>query len=222
MDGSLSSVPSFSSAEKSRLQQAVRQWSPETPVTAEGVPPRPGLQLSVRQVLTDSYASSAASLTLEIPAVPGLVARPDATDAGFVEADRQWQSAKKQYETDSAAAAAAASKASAALEHYRLERQNSEISGCVSALAQTVTGSSRLLILVSDLKQTGQPQIAGDMSGTSVLIVQACGGSAAKCTNLANDWTSRLKSQGAAAVRVLRPESSSPTVYTSFLKGVLK
>jgi len=220
-DGSSSSVPSFSSVELSRLQQAVGHWSPDTPVTADGAPPRPGLHLSVRQVLTNSYSSSAGSLTLEIPAVPGLVARPNATDPGFVEADRQWQSAKKQYEADSATAAAAATQAAGALEHYQLQRQNSEISGCVSALAQTITGSSRRLILVSDLEQNGQPQIAGDMSGTSVLIVQACGGSAAKCTNLADAWTSQLKSQGTAVVRILRPESSSPSSYTSFLKGVL-
>ena len=219
IDPSGSTVSTFSITARMFLAQTVDAWVSDQKVTTGGSSATVGLNLQLRQVLTNSFSSSAPSVTVAIPPVPGLKPRLDVNDPNFTTDDPSWVAARKQNEILIADARQAARKGSRDIQTYRLLEQNSEITGCLSALAATVEGAKRAFILASDLEQTEPAQVAGDLQGTDILVVQPCGGNASECTALATSWRSALKGRGAGLVTFIRPEDSSVAVFTAFLKS---
>jgi len=223
IDPTASTVATFSEGIKQELVNVLSGWEGgvQRPNPA-GSPGVPGLNLEVRQVLTDSYSSGDPYVQVSIPAVPALLPEPNVNSANFVAQDIAWQSAKQEVRSAEASARSAAQQAASAVGAMTLQSYPdvlSEIAGCVSALAETVPDTNRSLILASDLEQNEPPQFAGQLSNTRVLIIQACDGEAASCSGWQTIWQSLLNSEGAQNLGFIRPEQAS-AVLPNFMKGV--
>jgi len=221
LDPSRSSNASFAPEQRAMIAESVAGWATGKKATEAGAAGAPGLDLLIRQVQNDSYGD-APTLRVSIPSVAGLVPEPKSTSATFAIDDVTWQNAKRDYDSEIAAAADAASEAAARVKAMPLRPSDSEIAGCVSALATILSPGDRKILLLSDLGQNHAPQIAGDLSRTQVLVVQPCpSGDASTCTTLATDTASSLKSRGATEVAAIRPEAASPARYSTFWKDGL-
>lgn len=209
LDPTLSTLPTFSESIRELVAKTVAGWEPPAPppTTTSAVDPRPGLNLTIRTVGTNSYGSQIPYLSVTLPPVPGLSARPDVTDPNFPSLNPVWQMARDQVIQQAQAAGQQAQQRAAAIRDLPLDTsQSSEIAGCLSALAQTVPPGPRTLILTSDLEQNEPPQVAGDLHNTRILIVQPCGGDATRCRQLQDQWQQELAGRGAVTVTVIRPE----------------
>jgi len=181
--------------------------------------PRPGVTMVVRQVETNSYLSSNVAVNLSVPSVPGLMAPPPVTSDAFLADDPIWLKGRSAVVAAATAAQSSGTLAAQSVTSMQLESwQNSDIVGCVSALASTMPAGTRRLLLASDLQQNEPPQIAGSLSGTEVLVVQPCNTDASTCTGWADLWQSLLTKAGAASVHFVRPEDA-PQDIPSFLRG---
>src|SRR5581483_9452796 len=140
---------------------------------------RPGLRIFVRQVETSSFDTNNPSLYFSIPAVPGLKQRPDAAASNFLKQDPVWVKGRALVAYTSAVAANSAAQAATAIDAFQLETwQNSEIYGGVSALAEIMPSGPKRIVIFSDLEQNQTAQVAGDLHGASIVVVQPCNDSA--------------------------------------------
>jgi hypothetical protein len=220
IDPTLSTDTAFSATIKSIVVGVVSGWAaaPSAPSDSTPIPSEPGLDLYVRQVETDSFDSNNVALHLAIPAVPGLKVRPSATSSAFLADDPMWRRAASAIATTATAASQSATHDAAAINNMVLETwQNSEIVGCVSALAETVPQGPRSFILASDLEENEPPQITGDLHGTRILVIQPCDGTAASCAALQTSWRALFANQGATDITFIRPEDAAQVLPT-FMK----
>jgi hypothetical protein len=218
IDPTLSTATPFSQAIESLVAHVVASWavSPPAPTATMAVSPHAGLNLWLRQVETNSFDSSNSFLHFVIPSVPGLQGRLDATNPNFIDDDPLWVKARSSVIGKATAALQASSTAAKAIQSWSLETwQDSEIAGCVSGLSDTVPSPSRF-VLASDLEQNEPPQVTGNLSHTTILVVQPCDDTAAKCLNLQASFRNLLSSEGASSIQFIRPEDAS-TVLPTFL-----
>jgi hypothetical protein len=209
IDPSASTIPDFAQSVRNLLADTVANWGPPPPAatTTTALEPRPGLELELRSVATNSYGSQNPYTAVSIQGVPGLAARPDVRDPGFSEEDPVWGTARDEVVAGAQTADQEAREGADKIRAHPLETsQSSEIAGCVSALAETLPKGSRGLVLASDLEQNEPPQVGGDLADTRVLVIQPCGGDAARCAQLQDQWQRELSARGAPEVRFIRPE----------------
>ena len=181
--------------------------------------PQPGVTMVVRQVETNSYLSSNVDLNVTVPSVPGLIAPPAVTSQAFLTDDPIWLKGRSAVVAAATAAQSSGAKAAQSVTSMQLESwQNSDIVGCVSALASTMPPGNRRLLLASDLQQNEPPQVGGSLTGTEVLVVQPCNTDASSCTGWADLWQELLTKAGASSVRFVRPEDASEDI-PPFLRG---
>ena len=226
IDPTLSTVPGFSGGALELVRSVVAGWaapSPPTSVSA-AIPPQPGLALEIRQVGTNSYATTNPYTIVRIVAVPGLRARPDATSDAFLAEDPVWRRAAGLVRSQATEARRQAVAGAAQVRSITLDdtpNVYSEILGCVTSLGQTMAaGSRRSIVLFSDLEQNRPPQAGRYLASTRILVVQPCdSGNATVCGALRTKWRGWLRSEGATTVQFIRPEDAS-SVVPAFVKEV--
>lgn len=177
------------------LVERLARWVPARGPEAEGSPAVPGLELLVRKVTPDTVALGVDGLVSQvaIPAVPAIAPAP-----GPVPNLLQLQAQhRKQVETAEAArgkASAAAADAVGALNGADLSSPESEIRGCVEALARAMPKGA--FLLVSDLEQYGVPQVGvASLKDVTLIIVHACR-TAATCVDQRAAWTAMFADAG--------------------------
>ncbi len=213
IDPTLSTVTSFASSIQQLVSSTVSTWvTPATAPTSTSVPlpPQPGLNLMVRQVETNSFQSANTFVSIAVPAVPGLAPQPTVTSSNFVSEEPTWDHDKATQTADESAAAGDAVQGAASIQNMQLETwQNSDVAGCVSALATTTASGPRRFVLASDLEQDEPPQIAGNLHDTEILVIQPCDTTAAGCAALQSQWQALLSAQGASSITFVRPEDAA-------------
>jgi hypothetical protein len=220
LDASGSTPASFADAMQEDLANAVATWVTSIPSTAHAVSAQPGLDLTIRFVLTVSYTSSAPFVHIHVPSVNGLKPELDATDPRFIEDDPVWVRERSEVLAAAKAAVVAAGSAARTIKSTRLVRQASEIAGCVSALAATAPRGPRAFVVFSDGEQNQAPQLSGDFSDTELLWIQPCpAGIALHCQAVQINWRQKLEHLGAAPVTFTRPEDITPEALQNFMKG---
>lgn len=225
IDPTLSSVPGFSRSALRLVRGIVGTWaSPPPHNLSAGAPFQPGLNLEIRQVATNSYATTNPYTMVQIVGVPGLKPRPGPTSDGFLADDPAWQHAAARVTAKAVAARRQARAGATQVGAIPLNDKPgvySEIAGCVTALGQTLpTGSSRRIVLFSDLEQNEPPEAGHYLARTRLLIVQACdSGNAAGCAALQQKWRRWLGAEGATSVQFVRPEQAQSAV-PAFVKEV--
>jgi hypothetical protein len=220
IDPSSSTVADFADSVRGILADTVANWGPPPPAATvtTALDPRPGLELQLRTVATNSYGTQNPHTTVSIQAVPGLAARPDVQDPGFSQEDPVWGKSRDEVVAGAQVAGQEARHGAEAIRVHPLDTsQSSEIAGCVSALAQTLPEGPRRLLLASDLEQNEPPQVSGDLADTRVLVIQPCAGDAARCAALKDQWERELTARGAPEVRFVRPEQAL-TELPAFLR----
>lgn len=225
IDPTLSTVPGFSRSALGLMRGIVQTWAPAPLSTlSEGTPPQPGLDLEIRQVGTDSYATTNPYLIVRIAAAPGLKPRPAPTSNAFLADDPIWEHAASTVTALGRAARRQARAGAAQIGAITLDDKPgvySEITGCVTALGQTLRGGpGRAIVLFSDLEQNEPPQTGHYLAETRVLVVQACdSGNVAVCQQLRTKWQRWLRDEGATSVQFIRPEQAASAV-PAFVKEV--
>lgn len=199
------------------VADTLTDWVPTSGDPRGGRPGTPGLELHLRQVGTASFGPGGEVLAGAISPVPAIPARPEVTDPDFVTANRAWRDAVAAADAAAAQVRVASAALAARVRQVTLTRGGSEIAGCVSALAQTLPAGLRRILVVSDLVQIGQPQIAGDLTGTDVLVVHQCRVATA-CDGQEREFATSLSARGAASIRFIRPERAGDDV-PAFVRG---
>jgi hypothetical protein len=201
-DPSASVDPTLVSAGLDALAAAIR----EVPVAGEQAAgarmPVAGLDIALRQVSSNSLSSVGDELiTVKIPGVPGLVDPPDPAEfATFPEKNRLWRQAQDEADHAMEQARAARTELLADLSALKLTEGGSEIAGCLTALRDSFpVGVEIVAVLVSDLQQTGKPQIRGDYSGMRLLVGHTCTDVDA-CAQAESEWGPLLEEMGVASV----------------------
>jgi hypothetical protein len=203
-----SSVPPQDVAESIQaLSRLVRGWP--GPIPSGGAsPPRPGLTITVRSIAADSFSPQGILAQGAVQGVPSVIGAGDPASSGFP----TWHRA---YLSQLAAAKAAAQRAqdqarSLAVRIGRLRPPVAYVSGiwpCVSAEAESFSGSgARVLLVVSDLKQTGPAAATGSLKGVRVLVAHICD-AVASCEREETSWRAGLRRRGATDIRIVRFEN---------------
>jgi len=216
LDGTASSQPNFIMAIKNDLSNVVGHLDStntrELPSTA--IEAQPALQLMVRAVTSDSYASSAPSLTVSLPATPRLASPPPVTDPNYNADFITWSEAESRWATIEERAGALARRAAGAIARFNVTEAptvNSAIFACVSALAATSPGAP--ILIASDL-QNNVPGVATRLDGAPITIIQNCDAiNEQACPTLARVFSERLKSEGADSTTVARAEIASRVIF---------
>jgi len=194
--------PSGSNGGTRKARQALRlladimeQWPGTRPTTQGGTPATAGLDLTVRQISGNSFASNAQIAHVVIPPIPAVPERP--LDTTNPEANEQFLIEVEQAQASWDQAFGSATQAAKQLTDAELSGDASEVAGAISSLAQVLPRSERprRIVIVSDLLQAGaSPQIAGDLTNTVVTAIQRCDKGAARCQEAQKSFT-RLVTQ---------------------------
>jgi hypothetical protein len=189
------------------LASLVEGWAPRESNYMAGARPWPGLDLSVRKVLGESSLVAEGELVhVSIPGVPGVMAKPLATDPNFITASAAWRMQAGAATAAAATARAETARFSEAIRTADWSSTSSEISGCVVALGLTQRGPDARYLVVSDLDQTDPPQTAiGKLGGAEILVVHACA-DAEVCAAQQADWRRTIADLGGGPVDFSRPE----------------
>jgi hypothetical protein len=183
----------------------VQHWAGARPAPYQATFGTPGLDLTIRQISTNSYSPAAELVHIVVPAVPGL--RPRPTDASNTLAMTGWADSARQilatWNTANQSAVLAGRRINAAT----LQSTNSEIAGAVSSMAAVLPkGAPRTVVIISDLLQDGAPpQVSGNLSGTTVIAFQTCNIGANACIQAAHNLralTTRLHAARMVTARV--------------------
>lgn len=207
-DASGSMPPDVLAGAVTTMSDAVAAW-PGTPPAdpEEGADGRLGLDLTARRITASSFTSTGLVLRAHIPPVPSVSPRPAVSDPDFVELNRRWRDQRDAAASGLTTAQNAAAGASNSLRSASFESDGSRISGCVAALAQSLPAASRRAVFViSDLMETGADQIAGDLQGAPVMVVQPCE-DPVPCQERADRFGQALAAMGAGPVTFIRPEA---------------
>lgn len=223
-DFSSSVDPSFPRTALRALSDVVRRW-PSAASTASAGPASATSSLDVyaRVIVdsADSFGPQGEIANGSVPSVPSLVAAPTASAHpqdldGAMASWLTMQSAVNAMRK--AAQGVALSLATLLREFSKPPSDGTDIWGCLSALAETLpTSGRRLLVLVTDLAQYGQPQRMGRLNGVRVLVVHICT-RAETCQAQEDQWRVNLTAIGAASVRFVRPELARQEI-SSFAVG---
>jgi len=214
LDPTDSTRAAFSEDVKARVAELVEAWTPPDADPRDGSDAVPGLSLTVRVIDTASYSTDAVALTVTVPPVPALASRPDLTADGVLAPGGPydtWTRERERAQAARAAAREAAASAARALRALRLDHATrSGISGCLSALAQTLPpGDDRRIALASDLDENTAVQVAGDFGKAPLLVVQPCpDGDARRCTELLARAEGLLRALDTGPLTPVRPEAA--------------
>lgn len=225
LDTTTSLIPSFAPMIRSDLAHALASLAPpgtQVPTSApRGKPLSPaqnGVNLTVREVDTNSYSSTMAAYTRNVivPAVPGLVvSRPAPGSTNYVDRLRIWSQDYQTVVNARKNAAAKAAGASSTIASMPFDRNGmSAISACVSALLVTVPpGGNQSFLLASDLEENATVQLHGSFHGANLYIVQACdAGNGYHCAQLLNSFTKEMKRLDVGQVISIRPEDAAQAI----------
>lgn len=225
IDPTASIVSSFARSIRGDLAQAVGSLAPPEgklptntisggPVT----PPQAGVNLTVRQVTTDSLSSTLSAYTrsVVVPPVPGLTrSRPEPSARAHVSQLRTWTVGYQSVAAARAAARHAAAAGAATIAGMPLDRRGrSGISACMSGLLTTVpSGGAHSYLLASDLQENVTPQLAGSFHGRPLVIIQTCDtGNAAYCQRLLNRFSRMMRRLDVGPITVVRPEVAAAAI----------
>lgn len=216
---------SFAAAIRRDLAQAVGSLAPppgKLPTNAiSGGPvtsPQAGVNLTVRQVTTNSLSTTLGSDTrhLLVPAVPGLArSRPGPGARDYLSQLRTWTAGYERVAAARTAAQRGAAAGSAAITGMPLDRSGwSGISACISGLLTTIPpGGKRSYLLASDLQENVAPQLAGSFHGAPLVIIQTCDtGNAAYCQGLLDRFTRIMRRLDVGPIPVVRPELAAAAI----------
>ena len=227
VDPTSSLVPSFAPTMMRYLAQAVVGLGTSTPTPTvpehTGAPlsaPRDGLSLTIRQVDTNSYSTIKNEFTLAVRVrpVPGLnQAQPDSTATDYNSQSAAWNAVHGRVEASRKGALSDAEASSQQIARLPLDdnpRNRSSITGCVSALLQTVRQSGhRSFLLASDLEDNMGPQLAGSFHRAPLVIIQACdNGDAAGCAATLNSFEKQMSKLHVGRITVVRPEDAAQAI----------
>jgi hypothetical protein len=198
-----------------RVAQVIQGWPGAEPpddgskdYSGKDYPGSPGLNLTVRQVVRDSFGSEAAVATVRIPSVASLGPKPAADDPRLAAFMDEVADVERQYD----AAATAALKAADELRSARLKSEVSEVAGGLSALTQVMPPSNqpRGIVVISDVEQRGaQPEVSGDLSNIAVTVFQRCDEGAERCEVAKRQFIDLAEELNGAAPEFLRVETLS-------------
>lgn len=167
------------------------------------LPAKPGLKVVVRPISRNSYASDNA-VELNLSPLPSISVLKDDESA---ETTINRLRAKKLRATSVAANKAKVVALATALRNWTPPlRRGSDVIGCVLAAASLLSGTEKILYIVSDLEATTDPIDAGvKLNDIKVVVIQTCV-KATECMTLRTQWETQLRTMGAASVTFYRPE----------------
>jgi len=226
VDPTASIVSSFAVEIRRDLAQAVAGLAPApgrlpTNTVSGGGPvtqPQAGVDLTVREVTTNSYSSVLGryTTTVTVPPVPGLAyPRPSPSARDYLQRLRAWSAGYAAVATARQAARKAAAPGAAAIARMHLDRAGwSGISACVSALLTTVPpGGRHTYLLASDLQQNVAPQLIGSFHGAPMVIIQTCDtGNVAFCQGLLRRFTRWMHQLHVGPITAVRPELAATAI----------
>lgn len=196
------------------VAEVVDAWPRPLPTIGRS-PPQFGLTIQVRGVSGVSYAPASVLGTWRVDGIPAVEALPSAVTPDFTQRVIAHKRERAAAEAAYKKSRAQAQRTATALRRLRPKTTYvSEIHGAVSAGAQSFSPRGvRKLLLVSDLEQNREPQIAGSLKGVDVLIVHLCR-KAAKCESQQRAWGRELRGRGASEVAFIRIERLDLEVET--------
>jgi hypothetical protein len=224
IDPTASIVRSFAPSVRADLAEAVGALAPppgRLPTnTITGGPvtvPQAGVNLTVRQITTNSYTSNPGPYmaAVTVPGVAGLASRPQPGIQDYVSRLRVWTAGYDSVAAARTAARNAAATGAGAIAGMPLDRKGwSGISACISGLLTTVPASgTHSYLLASDLQEDVTPQLAGSFNGAPLVIIQTCDtGKAAHCQALLDRFTATMRRLGAGRITIIRPEAAAAAI----------
>ena len=214
IDGTLSLSRASVQRAKDAVADAVAAWP-----AVSGPAAVPSLDLRVRRIDGRSYAAGEVARA-SVPAVGPLLPEPAVDDPNFLEAVDRYETSKAARPPQFATAVAAARRAADAVRPLDLTARASEIAGCTSAAVESMDpAAARRIIVWSDLVQTGTAQVAGDLTGVAVLVVQVCDGDASQCAQHRDSFLKTVTARGGSA-SVVRPERAASVLLPFLRTGV--
>lgn len=226
IDPTASIVSSFAPAIRSDLAQAVAGLAPpagQVPtntVSGQGpvTTPQPGVNLTVRQVDTNSYSNNLGPYTrnVVVPPVPGLIEqRPEPGPQDYLTQLRTWTSGYQTVASADQAAREAAAAGAASIATMPLDTLAwSGISACITVLLTTVPpGGTHSYLLASDLEENRPQQLTGSFHGAPLVIIQTCdSGNVAYCQQLLDSFTQTMRRLDVGPITVVRPENAAAAI----------
>jgi hypothetical protein len=206
IDATPSIDPAVPELARMTLAARVASWVPPPTSPTELTPAVPGLDLLVRKVTTDSDSLSLVGQVarVKIAAVPGVSSEPGPS-INFSELMDQHQKQATDAQTARDAATKAAAAGTDTITNADLTSAESEIRGCVEALAWSMPRST--LLLVSDLEQDGNPQVGiASLKDVRLIVVHSCR-LAGPCVEQEAAWTNMFAEAGGAAPMFLTVEN---------------
>ncbi len=198
LDGSGSMDPAVVTTSLDAITAALRDTPIPAAAPAGARDPVPGLNLVIRQVSASSFGSMEDELlSVTIPGVPGITEPPRAEEyATFAAHSPVWRKANELATALTEQAAESRSEILDDLSAVRLTSAGSEIGGCITAIRDSFpAGAPVLVVVVSDLDQTGVPQMRGDYSNLRILVAHACT-EAGRCDESQEGWSSVFSQLG--------------------------
>jgi hypothetical protein len=226
IDPTASIVSSFAPVIRSDLAQAVAGLAPpagqvptntlsgQGPITA----PQPGVNLTVRQVDTNSFSSNLGTYTrnVVVPPVPGLAQqRPGPGPPDYLTQLRTWTAGYQAVASSRQAAREAAMAGAASIASMPLDTQAwSGISACITALLTTVPpGGTHSYLLASDLEENRPQQLTGSFNGAPLVIIQTCDtGNVAYCQQLLETFIQAMRHLDVGPITVVRLENAAAAI----------
>jgi hypothetical protein len=226
IDPTASIISSFALAIRSDLAQAVAGLAPpagqvptnnlsgQGPVTA----PQPGVNLTVRQVDTNSFSSNLGTYTrnVVVPPVLGLVQqRPEPGPQDYLTQLRTWTAGYQAVVSARQAAREAATTGAASIASMPLDTLAwSGISACINALLTTVPpGGTHSYLLASDLEENRPQQLTGSFNGAPLVIIQTCDtGNVAYCQQLLETFIRVMRHLDVGPITIVRPENAAAAI----------
>jgi hypothetical protein len=217
LDSLYPSPPTFGAEQRDSIAGAVAGLArPAAVKNYTAVPGRPGLDLWVKAVYTNSLSTNNADFSahVTVPAVSGLSqGMPTPGDP----ASDAWHQAYQQVVTEQTAAdkgVEAGRSAVAGLGFPPYRDTASGISACMSTLLQLVhRDGPRTFLIATDCNEPVPPQLQGDFQGDPLIVVQTCvSGDAALCDGYYQTFVDRMRTLHVGQVTRYRPEEAGEAI----------
>jgi hypothetical protein len=224
LDTTESVPPGVVAAAVEAVAGLVEGWAqPLSQATDGSSAPQPGLLLAVRKVLaTSSLEYEGQVARVEIAPVPDVAPTPAVEDDIDGRLYAKWTDDTLAAERAASEARQAGADSAAAIRGADWSpAQNSEIRGCLDALASSLRGGERRLVVVSDFAQnvTAQTGVA-TFEGAKVLLVRACTDANA-CVAAGQTWHDELVDLGVEEVVFGTPETLARDLPRWIREGTL-
>lgn len=188
---------------------------------AEGVPELRLFYMPVASI-SGQWAGEGSSIEVTIPGVPTLAPEPQPNEEDDVPGrngkGQAWEAAKTTYIAAYNAAATKAEALSQQIATFPLESQWSDVYGSVSRMANRMGGVGTIVVF-SDLLDTLGTATAPDLSGVTVIAVQACTATAAECDAAAAAFVQFVTSGGGQTPRVTGHEAANDIITNLLSNG---